>query len=548
MQVNERIKNIPLPTQDLSTLSFCNGAKASRVKDWIEQLRVTQTSQTGIALYEALPEINRLNCDAKTRFEILEAIRPATQSTISGLSKEFLNRPIVLPQNSKKTAIVAQSLQKHLIDGYILVARDIIEKQHAITKLSDTFIVVLHRAISGISALFLRNYQLYTAAPKNLWHSLHSLYVIAEHYKISANAVVDEAALINAKGNSKTTIKTAYLKTILLASSRPNQLGQNDLAALQDAFNQWGSSLKTHKGLSENSDIHYCVDLDSDSPPSGIAQFKSLEKAELDLNHDILELDFRGILSSIDKINKGLLIPISSIVKDHLISTWKAVPNRNQDRRRVQGLADICVGLSDLHYLLAKNQTFAHFMSQEEDLNTGDIHLDGITPNQSSTNTSDSQDIDYFKVSVQNVSRGGYCVLWEGDVPSKLEAGEVIGIKDSTRRPWTVCVIRWVRQCKQGAQLGLQVLSDRAQAFGAAQMYDMGGYSDFMRALYLPASHIEDTTASLLTPSAPFQAMDKVKVSDGEKQQILQLENRLFSTKSVQQFMFSSFENKDESN
>ena len=66
----------------------------------------------------------------------------------------------------------------------------------------------------------------------------------------------------------------------------------------------------------------------------------------------------------------------------------------------------------------------------------------------------------------------------------------------------------------------------------------MGGYSDFMRALYIPASAFSDTPATIITPSAPFQSMDRIKLLDGQGEVGGKLSEQLFCTSNIQQFEF----------
>ena len=108
-----------LPPQDITLLSFCESNKLAKVQAWVDDLKVTQVKSTSIELYEALPEIAHLKVDAKTRFDMLEALWPVTQQCLLGLLKEFLQQPLILPEPAQKTALLAQARDRELdtVDG-----------------------------------------------------------------------------------------------------------------------------------------------------------------------------------------------------------------------------------------------------------------------------------------------------------------------------------------------------------------------------------------------------------------------------------------------
>src|SRR5687768_3723240 len=173
-----------LPPQDITLLSFCESNKLAKVQAWVDDLKVTQVKSTSIELYEALPEIAHLKVDARTRFDMLEALWPVTQQCLLGLLKDFLQQPLILPEPAQKTALLAQALQKHLLDGYTVCARELIQKTKLKAPQQQLLLNALYRALSALSLLMLRAFQLYTAIPQSLWLRAHALYQVAEFYDV----------------------------------------------------------------------------------------------------------------------------------------------------------------------------------------------------------------------------------------------------------------------------------------------------------------------------------------------------------------------------
>lgn len=521
MQPTKLIHSSSLPQQTLKKLSFCESNKPQKLNIWINQLRITQTMPTAIVLYRYAPEVNQLKCDAHTRFTMLEQLYPTIQSILSSLTKTFLNQPITLPEEAKKTALIAQALQKTLIDGYLLCLRDTIKNQTT-SKHGAFFHLALHRAITGIGHLFLRCYQLHIGTPQGLWHQLHSLFLIADTYDLLHTTVKDPTA------QHQTTLEAAYSRVLILALSRPNQLGQKDAETVLRSAEIWSSHLNYHRQLTDSNTNLFCVDLESDNPP------ERKSAAFIEKKH-ILELDFTSLLHTIEKQQTGL----SDILRRHIMDCWSNIPERSQERRNTKGIADMCIGLRSLHQAVSNDDSLENLIKQDfHQKIMSDTDINELSLNNKASKNAEKTGISYHEVSIQNLSSGGYCILWPSNTQVKFDSGEIIGIRDNDHRTWACCVIQWIRQCKQGAQLGIQILSDNPQACNVAQIYDTGGHAGYTRALYLPAADVNDLQATLITATTPFQEFQQIKVADGKKEQTWLLQQLLFATRSLQQFTF----------
>lgn len=540
MQPISLINQIELPEQSLKKLSFCNSSRVNKVAEWANQLRPTQFEKTSAMLYQALPEVIRLKTSTQNRFDMLEALRPYVQSTIMGLTKSFLQQPIALPPEAQKSAIVAQALQKYMIDGYMLVVRDTLLSKKAKADLEPFFAAALHRAITGIGLVFIRSYQIYAQAPRGMWLNMHSLFRIADSFELLDTRIPDEVQRIV----KVSSIQSAYLQAVLLASARPHQLSQNDVRAIYDAFAEWAEYVSFDVELSDDPDCFYYVNLDRDSGPTYKSRYTDEEahnlKIELKLKSLVNQLAKQTGEAAEEVAMSTIKVPkdINIATLKHLLEAWGNVAQRQQERRPTQITADICVGLSDCHYFLCNGVQFDDFTSAAGDHVPNSVSS-GFTPRdafgQSATANTERP---VTRVEVQNVSQGGYCLLWNSDSPLKVQSGDIVGVKEFGKRRWVIGVVRWIRQKRRSSQLGVQILSERVQPYALAQNYDMGGYSDFMRALYVPASQLADTPESFITSSAPFQALDRVKVLDGDNVFEAKLDEQIFATGSVQQLLF----------
>lgn len=483
MQPLDLLSQITLPEQSIKKLSFCSSYKAQRVADWASLLRPSQVEKTSALLYAALPEINQLRCTTSTRVEMLECLRPYVQHTITGLGKAFLNQAMPLSEEAQRSVVIAQSLQKHMVDGYCLAVKELSQARKLKEKERELLATCLHRAITGLGLIIMRGLQLYTPAPKGIWLTMHRLFRCADAFELLDHRVND-----NIQNKTKlSSIQNNYLRSVLLASAHPDQITQNDISALYDDFCDWAKQARFQLDLSDNSECFLYLNLEADAGPHYKSRANEAEQEQL-----LLELDLRSITNQIAKQEQdgeekqeagGLSISptVSSALLKHLLNCWGGVVQRRHDRRQTQMSADICIGLSDCLYFANNNQSFEDFINSNHSESELDSKAMSFTPGDAFTTETKHSERPLFRLNISNISQGGYCLEWKGESMLKLQAGDVIGLKELNKRLWQVGVVRWIRQRRHSSLLGIQILSEKIEPCGLAQTYDMGGYSDFMR-------------------------------------------------------------------
>lgn len=545
------LSQFKLPPQDINLLSFCASNKLAKVKIWLDNLKLTQVKNTCIELYEAIPEITHLKTDPETRYEMLEAFWPVTQQSLLGLLKDFLQQPLILPEPAQKTALLAQALQKHLLDGYTLCAKELVQQKKLKAQKQAILLNSLHRALSALSLLMLRAYQLYTPIPPSMWLRAHTLYQVAEYYDLH-----DRPAPV-AVGTGAQTITEQYVRLVVMGSIRPNQLAQNDIAIAYRALESWARHVQLHPSATEDESNLFLVDLHQDAGPVSKSRFDG------DPNHRVMELDFHSLVGQLCKLTGNRPNPgadwlgqmpsvtappdMPSSLIDHMLHCWGNPAQRRQDRRRIDVEIDACVGLIDCHYQLCGSVEFDRFINPKDEI-LGDSFLSGgfdaLIASMSGKKSIDSPKParqTTYRVVLQNQSSGGYCIFWQGDLPtSRVEAGELIGLREPDRRVWSIGVVRWIRQLKGGSQLGIQVLTHQPVPYGAACVMDMGGQTDFMRAIHIPTPVMEDQPPSLLTASVPFQENMRLKLKQDGDVISVRLNKCVFSTAKLKLFGFET--------
>jgi len=559
------LKQLKLPEPELKNLSFCKNASVASVAQWIDAQPLTQTRYISAVLYAALPELARLKTDAQTHLGLLDQVRPAVQVAIQGLSKAFLQQPLILPDAARKAAVIAQALQKHLSNAYLSAVRTSFA-----SRCSDELrALAIHRAMTGLGLLLLRSYQLYTPTLKQLWRELHTLYLLAERNGLTELSIDDP--LPNHQGAKN--ISQVYLRIVLLAAARPNQLGQNDLYNLYLALESLSTQAQLRTQDTHSHDCLYAVMLDHDNPPIYHNRLGLYDSQE------VRSLCTAQLCSTLQNLTPGASTRLSTALTSHLLAVWQHGVERTFPRHAGEGQLEVTIGLTNLHYYSAGETPFSLFLKDSSEFALDDISgstfkqrgvklKDRINPSiadpwgeafdvtkatmqtgihstvqvednirrASRANYRGEHPVD--KVTVIDVSAGGYCLEWQGTCPANLRAGELLGVREPGRHKWAIAAVRWVQQARNTTQIGIQLLAPQAQPAAAAIVQKTGEFAEYLRVLALPAQRLANQPASLLTNALSFREMQKIKLYQDGTITTLQLTRRLFSTGIISQFAY----------
>lgn len=566
----ELLKKLRLPTLEQNSLSFCDSSKASRVAAWAAQLPATQIAHTSVLLYQALPEVTRLDTSASNRLEMLEHLRPYVQQCIQGLAQSFLHQPLAMPNEAMKMAVIAQALQKHMSNGYCQVVAGILNKRKDAELKAEEIqqtTLSLHRAITGLGLQYLRNAQIYTQITSQLWLELNTLYLVAERLQLLKKSVADPLL----KTQRASSIEQSYQRVLLLACSRPNQLRQQEVNSVYEALEQWSkfTSLSTIDSESKNL---FSLDLGAAFPPSYKSQWE--EKGDQSPTF-VRELAFTDLLENLSKQSSqpdsgqaAIEIPnyINSRLLDHLISSWGNEHHREQPRRVANGVLEIALGLTNVHFHLAHQLSFEKYMREFAhqkagiDSHFGSSNLSGTDdpwaeafdaekghaepgslavrnlPNQAPT--AKSEKYPTYQVQMSDSSPFGFCLDWRQNVPAQAKAGELVAVREPRRHQWSLGVIRWVKQHKTTSQLGIQLIAQQARAIAAQQLQKTGEDNVFMRAFISEHAGEQLDQKAIVTATVPFHSQNKVNINEAGKPSLVQLTDNCYATSSINLFNY----------
>ena len=563
--------DLKVPEQKTASLSFCDTTPKA-FKNWVNQLPMANTGEASRQLYHAIIELNQLFSSHTQRLQFLELIRPRIHVVCEELSRHYLGLSIALPEKQRKIANLSQALQLHAAAGYKLCVMECLDNGGA-EKNRKAIATAIHRAISELAATILRSHQLYCPSPAQSWLECHRMFRFALRNRLHGQSVEDE--ILNQRRAS--TVEDAYKRLLLLGCSRPNQLRQSELAQIYDLFETWTDLVDC--GNEAEEDSLFVANLERDNAPI----YRSL--LDQTPGHESLSFDTRNLSAEISEVlsarqsstepDSRLRLPptVSNTLLTHLSQALGILAKRNFNRIASQGTLEVCVGLTATHYYVAGGKTFNQFVSGNNELAADgdeddnrflrgsrqreDVWAGALDAGASDELTQSADTPINFRNSIGaapdsvadrnqprshhalliNTSPGGYCVAWDTHVPPSLQAGEVLGVREQSNHPWSIAVVRWIRQVRnQGTQVGIELLAPSAAPCGVRLIQKIGNSSEYLRGLLLPEISVVNQAATLITPRLPFQSGSRISMLyDGREDQGT-LSRKVSATGSISQF------------
>jgi len=562
--ISPPLLSAPIPTQ--SRLSFCE-ATPRDLKRWIAGLPKANIGETARQLYQGLGELNQLLTPSDNRLQLLELLRPEVYFVCQHLERHFLHQAIMLDDRSRKISNLCQALQSQLAIGYKQIVLRIVPKYH-----KDRAALVsqaLQRAAHALKGQLLRAAQLYSPAPEQLWFELHQLYRCACSLQLQQRRVHDDLASLT----TELSLEQTYIAVLLLGSARCNQLRQNQIARLAEVVEPWSALLKLHPGSPQ--DGLFAISAELDVGPRYRSMFRKEQQT------DLLGFDPQPLVNAIEmhllQQDSPAPLPVPAGLSldtlQHLHASWGQTAERSFQRTPGQGNLTVCVGMSALHFYLGGERTFSELLKHpgaraanfsravakgekdswsqafdaapqsgaDEFLPYEEIQYDHIGEDESTADHTPHYPT--YTLPVINHSPGGYCLGWPNEVPAELQAGEMVGIQDSSNQGWSIAVVRWIRQVRGGGpQMGLELVAPHAEPCGLQLVRSRDDHSHYLRGLLLPEISAIDLPATLLAPRLPFQEGNKVLINTHGEEHRAGLDRRVASTHSFNQFAYRSLE------
>ncbi|MFA7555368.1 MAG: hypothetical protein WCY88_14045 [Spongiibacteraceae bacterium] len=560
--------NIKVPRQDLDKSSHFD-ISAAAVDAWVEQLPMANLSHTTRQLYSALSELNKVRIPPGKRMAVLEKLLRPIYFVSKNLSKHYLNKPIVLPEQSRKVADLAQAIHSQLATAYTIVATHTaaLGKKADVNQPAQLIAQALHRATTNHTLNIQHHFQLYEPVKQGVWYNLHQFYKLACQHNILNTEVIDEEF-------GSCTLQSSYIRALLLGCCNPNQLRQDDFSGIFTPLIHWAELCQLQPAGADNL---FILDTSHDSAPV----YQGLFKGEI--SSSCLGLDTQSLIKELQALQQkteptslranGDGYSVSLDLIRHLIVSWGSISKRTFMRLEATDTLEICIGLSATHHYLSGELNFDALMeergartfsmqhenpflkSQTNLYRQKDVWDSPYETNQRQTQIS-LESIDFYmrdnekpheqltkkyrsyNVRTINASAHGYRIEWPNETDAQIKTGEIIGVKEAQSHNWSIGVIRWVSRNDQTINLGLELISPSAAPYGARLINKTGSNSEYMRVLVLPEVSITKQPVTVITPKVPFKAGLKVTLNQRGKEVVVTLTKKVNKTGAYHQFEF----------
>jgi len=555
---------LDVPPAKLSELSFA-AATVAAIDQWASDLPLVNTAETAAQLHKATAELADLEALPAAKFELLETLRPLVHYICARLDRA------ALAKGAQVSTMLAQGLLQNLTQGYksaLYVAVDNLAPADTsvVDKPSrDVLPKIIHRLISDLSRVELRALQFYLALPEQFWSNFNGVYQIAEQLQLTQYRLVDDENY----SRRDLSVQEACLRALLMASSKPNQLLQPDLANVFNALELWAQQAVLDPRLT---DAFLIIDFAGNHGP----QYASLAKDLVDprgLRTEVLAYELEAYLND---VSCSLPIPdtLRTELLQHLASAWSLVKPRAFRRLHTATDVRICVGLSASHYFLSGGVEFAEQLSNADaplrreinpfldvdfepsrfehdddpwnhahDLKTRIPENPNILAPErilmlAARSNETKRHYEHFDTRAIDTSPGGYQIRWYDPIPSNAKVGELVALREDADARWRVAVVRWIRQTLDHASMGVELLGPKAIPVAIRAIQKVGGPTDYARALLLPRMDAIGQPATLITPRVPFAARQKVHIQRQGIQTTGQLLDYRLKTQIFNQFTF----------
>ncbi|MFV2060363.1 MAG: hypothetical protein ACC653_06730 [Gammaproteobacteria bacterium] len=551
--------------------------RAKKVEAWIETLPMANLGETSRLIYNALVETNQTRYNYHDRTRFLETIQEPLHYITQGMRKHFIGVGFPLPSKSKKIAIATRKIYTEIATGY-KISLDNMLSSHSLFSDTRLLTLILHRTMTSLSRELVTSYQVYSPYRKHIWNELHKIYSIAKTKKCHRITVTDA----DQENSRKSSISDEYKRILLLSLASPYCLRHGEVNKIYTALEQWSELIDI---LELSKQVYakgvFAVDTKSDLPPRYLAinpsdyntshfLLISTEQLTNKLRHEIQDSSdvVSTTLVGLDMQRQDL----SHTLLRKLLSYWGHIPKRAFPRSTKDEQISVAMGLNSAHRIIYESATGknnkrknqfdepARFESISVPKNaepTGDV-WNRVYPNSDATNNiiefesvtettvTEKQIEEHYSTEnwqIVNESAGGYCIRCKDGCASKVQVGELIGIRrsgDGHTWKWGVGVVRWMRFSESSElQLGVRMITPDAAAIGLKITSNEDKKANYHRTLMLPKLQTINQPATLITPPVPYRVGSKAEIKILGKKIEVELTKQLTNTGLFAQFEFT---------
>jgi len=326
-----------------------------RIRNWIEELPLSDTGAAAARLYQALYALNRVPLFPENRLELLEVYREPATTLSETLRRSFCRLPLPLTGRSRRMAELRRGLELEMATGYKRVVHDTLAMPRKASRdkhLADA----LARTLEHTGRVLYSCFEVYVPCPVGTWRELHQTYGYADSHGLASHTTEGGESL-----------STHYVRALLLGLSNPYGLLQGDCERVWRFVNARPLRAVIHTDFSSlEPEGRFLISMALDSPPIQVPQ------TPLDPKGNVWVLDalpvVRDLRELCGQIESGSppasISRVTDIVDDsyldllhRLEQCWGEDFKRQSTRTPRSGAVAMCIGLNAAHHFLNGGET-----------------------------------------------------------------------------------------------------------------------------------------------------------------------------------------------
>lgn len=478
------------------------------IEDWRKHVSLNDLPASAKALYITLLDCNKAKVSYEERYEILALLGPLYSCIVQALKKNYSEKE-VLSHNERMIADLVNVLNIEMLNGYKLVITQGTKRFFYDKKI---IIPAFQRALNLCTKILFNAYEQHRAPIPGAWLEFHQIYNLAKKHGLLTKSL-KKYSDIPCRVDS---IENIYKHYLLFAICHPHRMMKKQISLLCYTTESWAPLLILSKANKKNTHL-FMVDMSQDAGPkhATTAQLKNPNCYYLDIDRVNRRLStlLKTLKSKEDPARLGfnaseMSIPESLI--EILLSSWKSIIERAQQRTRAQGMVQVCLGLTASFNVISNAEGLISEIlpdvSDEESIDLGNIPL----PDHQ--NGTENVKQVFYRCELVDESIGGYCLKWQEEIPPQLQCGEIIAIRSEDGEDnWTIGNIRWLKtEDDQTVMIGIQILSTLAAPV-TARLIDATTQHG-IPTLLLPEIEENKKPMTLITPSLPFKSGQEIEL------------------------------------
>lgn len=561
---------------DLSLLKYFNRRwreqqrqqpQPSAVERWVATLPVANAEECARQLRPAVEELGRVEREPAERLAALEAMRPVLHTTLRGLERQFLAKPLALSAEQQRSFNLCDKLNRHLRDAYALAASQAAERLQqardaagasdipvasanpyedaplpaANTEAAEPdedepyeaeLALALHRALTEQGALLLRRYQSYGEPVSGQWQALHQLFMTAAKYQCLNSEVQDSVY-------GDCSVQHAYLRPLLLAAARPQELRQRDMSRLFEHFARWNGCV----GTASAGNADWLFKLSEDRPPrrrdANTANPSTSTSGCIGIDTRGLDTRLRDEQRESDGEDSGLYPWLLEKLRRAWCEPSQPAPAIAPSQEPLR----LALGLFAGHYFAAGQHAFNAFLEEDKQpllqakaangedgadskdvwakSGSTDARYKEVTPGRFAHQVfefhtplaqynKDGAAANFSSYPVLSVAASAHsrCLRWRNANPVHPKVGNLICLNHPGEAQSSLGVLRWIKnRGGEFSNIGIDLLGNNAQAFSARLLKAGLPQGQFQRVFLLPAdSEGGDRPSTLVAANGKFAA------------------------------------------